>query len=319
LLVVTLLPMSPPPPEVSPVADPPDRSHIRTEQRHDDSHNLDALTTSQGIALLIDDHRRVTSALQGAADDLAVFIDELMPRMEAGGRLIYLGAGTSGRLGVLDAAECPPTFQCDPGQVVGIIAGGDTALRRSSEAKEDDPNGAAPDLNAIELCDRDAVVGIAAGGTTPWVLGALTIARKRGAMTALLTCSPPREPPTNCDHLIVLDTGSEVLTGSTRLKAGSATKLALNIISTMLFTKLGKVYSNLMVDLRASNAKLHDRAIRILIELCPNLSRAQAAARLDDADNDLKTAIVMERLGVSQQEAEVRLHKHRGRLRPSLE
>jgi N-acetylmuramic acid 6-phosphate etherase len=295
---------------------PPDRSHVRTEHRHNRSCNLDTLNTRAFIELCVDDHRTVTDAVAGAVDSLARFIDQLVPRMRspAGGRLIYIGAGTSGRLGVMDASECPPTFQSDPDQVIGIIAGGDAALRRSSESKEDDPEGAAEALAELVLLDRDTVLGIAAGGTTPFVLGALSLAKRTGTMTGLITCAPPHSPPRDCDHLIVIDTGPELLTGSTRLKAGSATKLALNIISTAAFTQLGKVYGNLMVDLKATNAKLTDRAIRILVELCPELSRESAAELLQRAGRELKTAIVMQRLDISADESRQLLASADGKL-----
>jgi N-acetylmuramic acid 6-phosphate etherase len=297
---------------------PPDRGHIPTEHRHDRSRELDALDTAACVELIVEDHRAVAEAAAGASGALAAFIDRLAPRLRAGGRLIYVGAGTSGRLGVLDAAECPPTFQSRPEQVIGVIAGGDAALRRSSEAREDDPRGAADALDDLRLTGDDTVVGIAAGGTTPYVLGALERARAAGALTALVTCVRPEPAPRGCDHLIVLDTGPELLTGSTRLKAGSATKLALNIISTTVFVQLGKVYSNLMVDLKATNDKLTDRAIRVLIELCPQLSREQAAALLDRADRSVKTAIVMERLGADAATARRLLDEHEGMLRPIL-
>jgi N-acetylmuramic acid 6-phosphate etherase len=297
---------------------PPDRGHISTEHRHHRSRELDALDTSACVELIVEDHRSVTDAVASASGALAAFIDRLVPRLRAGGRLIYLGAGTSGRLGVLDAAECPPTFQSRPEQVIGVIAGGDAALRRSSEAREDDRRGAADALEALRPTGDDALVGIAAGGTTPYVLGAVELAKAAGALTALLTCVRPDRVPAGCDHLIVLDTGPELLTGSTRLKAGSATKLALNIISTTVFVQLGKVYSNLMVDLKATNAKLTDRAIRVLVELCPQLSRPQAAALLDRADRSVKTAIVMQRLGVDPASARGLLDEHQGILRSIL-
>ena len=297
---------------------PPDRSHVRTEHRHPRSMNLDALDTRAIVELMADDHRAVIEAIVRAAESISRFIDELVPRMRDGGRLIYIGAGTSGRLGVLDASECPPTFQSDPHQVIGIIAGGDAALRKSSEAREDDPHGAFDALAALQLNRQDTVLGIAAGGTTPYVLGALQIAQHSGAATALLTCAPINRRLDNCDHLLFLDTGPELLTGSTRLKAGSATKLALNIISTAAFVKLGKVYSNLMVDLRSTNDKLTDRAIRILIELCPELSREKAADVLRRADGNLKAAIVMQRLDADLSAATALLQTHEGSLRRVL-
>ena len=293
---------------------PVDRGHVQTERRHERSMMLDGLDTRACVELMIDDHQRVPEALHGAAEALAELIDAVTIRVRRGGRLIYFGAGTSGRLGVLDASECPPTFQSEPAQIVGIIAGGDSALRRSSEGAEDDPNGAAEAVDALHLTADDTVVGIAAGGTTPYVLGAIRLAKDAGACTALLTCAEPDSVPEGCDHLIVLRTGPELLTGSTRLKAGSATKLALNIITTTLFVRLGKVYSNLMVDLRATNDKLRDRAIRILVELCPELERGESARLLARANGELKTAIVMQRLGVNSKESRVLLEAHGGAL-----
>lgn len=293
---------------------PPDRGHLTTEQRHRASINLDALDAEAIIALIADDHEVVLDALRDARRELAAFIEDLVPRLRGGGRLIYVGAGTSGRLGVLDASECPPTFQADPRQIVGIIAGGDRALRRSSEAREDDPEGARGELQALDLTINDTVLGIAAGGTTLYVLGAIAIAHEAGAATGLLTCAR-RPHPEGCDHLIVLDTGAELLTGSTRLKAGTATKIALNAITSVAFIKLGKTYGNLMVDLSAKSDKLRDRILRILIELSPELSRHDAQRLLDDASGDLKAALVMERLGVNLDTAHTLLAEHEGALR----
>ena len=281
--------------------------------------NLDALDTRSFIALMADDHRAVADAVAKAGESLSAFIDVLVPKMRRGGRLVYIGAGTSGRLGVLDASECPPTFQADPNQVIGIIAGGDASLRRSSEGKEDDPSGAADALREISLTSNDTLLGIAAGGTTPYVLGAIRIAKASGATTGLLTCAAPPEMPCDCNHLIFLDTGAELLTGSTRLKAGSATKLALNIISTAAFIQLGKVFSNLMVDLKATNAKLADRAIRILMELCGELRREEAAQLLASANGNLKAAILMQRLDTDLPQALSLLNSHNGRLRRILD
>jgi N-acetylmuramic acid 6-phosphate etherase len=296
---------------------PADRGHVATEQRHPDSHAFDALATGDAIALMIGDHRRVAEAVGEAGPALAALIDDLVPRLADGGRLVYVGAGTSGRLGVLDAAECPPTFHSDPGRVVGVIAGGDAALRRSSEGLEDDPAGARDALDELDLGPRDTVLGIAAGATTPYVLGAIEIARGRGAATGLLTCSPPRGDVT-CDHLIVLATGPELLTGSTRLKAGSATKLALNVITTIVHTRLGHVHGNLMVDLRATNDKLRDRALRILVEVHPDLDRPAAAGLLDRATGRLKRAIVMHARGGDADDADAVLARHAGSLRGAL-
>lgn len=293
---------------------PTDRSHLSTEHRHADSEQLDALATEDCVQLMVQDHARVQRAVADAAPAITAFIDDLVPRMRGGGRLVYIGAGTSGRLGVLDASECPPTFRSDPDQIVGIIAGGDSSLRRSSEAMEDDPYGACSAFDQLELNAADTVLGIAAGGTTPYVLGGIRHAATRGCVTGLLTCATI-DPAVKVNHPIQLDTGPELLTGSTRLKAGTATKLVLNIITTTAFVQLGKVFSNLMVDLRPTNAKLLDRAIRVLVHLCPRLSRSEAALAIERAGGDLKTAIVMQRLTVEREQAIKLLHENDGLLR----
>ena len=269
---------------------PPDRSHVRTEHRNPGSMHLDTLDAGAIAALMADDHRAAIDAVAAAAPAIGALVEGMVPKFHAGGRLVYFGAGTSGRLGVLDASECPPTFMSDPGQVVGVIAGGDSALRRSSEGREDEWDGARAEIERLAIGPRDTVVGIAAGGTTPYPLGALRIAKERGAATAFISCVPMARPA-DCDHLIVLDTGPEVLTGSTRLKAGSATKLALNCITTALFTRLGKVRGNLMVDLAATNDKLVDRAIRTVRQFDPSLTREQAWALLEANGRSVKRAI----------------------------
>ena len=296
---------------------PPNRGHVSTEQRQA-SAPIDACTTIDGVHRILDDQEDAVLAVRHASDAIATFIDALAPRLADGGRLVYLGAGTSGRLGVLDASECPPTFNADPNTIIGVIAGGDAALRRSSEAREDDPAGAHEALADLDVGDRDTVMGIAAGGTTPWVLGGVAEAGRRGAMTALLTCAAVPDS-VEADHHILLDTGAEVLTGSTRLKAGTATKIALNTITTSAFVQLGKVHENLMVDLRATNAKLHDRCLRILCALCPELDRATADQVLQEADGDLKTAIVVARLGLDREVAGRRLDAAHGDLRRVLD
>lgn len=298
---------------------PTDRGHVQTEHRNTHSMELDALDTRECVELMIEDHKLVSDALQAVSESLASLIDLLAERFIKGGRIIYIGAGTSGRLGVLDASECPPTFQSDPDRIIGLIAGGDSALRKSSESAEDDQNGSKPELTNLKLTTNDTLIGLAAGGTTPYVLGAIKIAKSMGAHTALITCAQPKNKPDNCDHLLVLETGPELLTGSTRLKAGTATKLALNIITTTLFVQLGKVYSNLMVDLRATNAKLTDRAIRILIELCPALCRQSAQAVLQKANGNLKISIVMHQLNVTMPQAQDLLNEHNGVLRSIIE
>jgi N-acetylmuramic acid 6-phosphate etherase len=296
---------------------PPDRSHVGTERRHPGSANFDALTVLEAVDAMVDDHAQAMRAVSAASAALSAFIEALVPRMREGGRLVYVGAGTSGRLGVLDASECPPTFRSDPSQVVGIIAGGDAALRRSSEGREDEHGGAREELGRLAVGARDTLLGIAAGGTTPYVLGAIEMAHARGAATALLTCAP-RDVPAGCDGLIVLDTGPEIVTGSTRLKAGSATKLALNIITTVAFTRLGKVHGNLMVDLAATNDKLVDRALRVMREISPELSREQAFALLHDAGGHVKVALVMRARGCSAADARALIAACGGSLRAAI-
>ncbi|MEM9559094.1 MAG: N-acetylmuramic acid 6-phosphate etherase [Planctomycetota bacterium] len=293
---------------------PADRGGIATERINPRSGNLHALGVRACVDLIAREDRAVLDALERASGSLAGLIGASEPGFCRGGRLISLGAGTSGRLAVLDASEAPPTFQVDSGRVVGIIAGGDSALRVSSEEKEDDPRGALGELEALELTDDDTVLGLAAGGTTPYARGALAIAKElsAGCVTGLITCARV-DPPAGCDHMIVLETGPEVVTGSTRMKAGTATKLALNTISTTLMIRSGRVYRNLMVDLRATNDKLRDRAARIVSTLT-GLEREASFELLSRARGGVKAAVVMQRLGVDVDEAERRLAEAGGRL-----
>ena len=269
---------------------PPDRSEVATEQRHPDAPSLDGVDSRALVEFLVRDQGRAVAAVAEVADELAALVETVAQQLQAGGRLIYLGAGTSGRLGVLDASECPPTFNSDPAQVLGVIAGGDQALRRSSEGAEDDPAGIEEEFTRLEVSANDVVVGIAAGGTTPWVLGALKRGDARGAHTVLLCCAE-RGRPEGCRQLIVIPTGPEPLTGSTRMVAGTATKIALNTLTTGVFTRLGKVRGNRMIDLRATNDKLHDRCLRILCELFPALDREEAQRWLAEADGYLRDAV----------------------------
>lgn len=271
---------------------PPDRSHVLTEVEHLSGRDLGSASIEESIEWIAEDHEQVVESLRRAGPQLAPLIEAVVKALRTGGRLIYVGAGTSGRLGVLDASECPPTFNIDPASVIGLIAGGDTALRTSSEGLEDDFHGAHDALHRLSPGADDVLVGIAAGGTTPYVLGAIEEADRLGAVGAMITCAP-RKAPTGCRHLIVLETGPELLTGSTRLKAGSVTKLALNTITTVAFAQLGKVRSGLMIDMRATNTKLFDRAIRILRRLFPGLSREDAASSLRKANLDLRATIEM--------------------------
>ena len=251
----------------------------------------------------------------GQREAIARAIEEAEATFRRGGRLFYVGAGTSGRLGVLDASEMPPTYGTDPDMVQGIIAGGYAALTRSQEGAEDRLQGAVEDLTERGVRAGDFVIGIAASGTTPYVRQALQHARSLGARTGLVACSPP--PPETvaaADILIQPVTGPEVVTGSTRMKAGTATKLVLNTITTGAMIRLGKTFGNLMVDMRATNVKLVDRSQRIVMEVC-DVSREDAQALLDRAGGVVKTAIVMHYLGVPRAEAEAALTKHGGVIR----
>jgi N-acetylmuramic acid 6-phosphate etherase len=298
----------------------PDRSGVLTEQRLSASTDLHRLAVAEIVGLFNRENQAVMTAMATGAPALAAFISAVEPGFLRGGRLVYLGAGTSGRLGVLDASEVPPTFQVPSGRIIGLIAGGDGALRTSSEGKEDDPAGAVPELHQLGLGPDDAVLGIAAGGTTPYAQGAIAWAKKLPdpPVTGLLTCAPLFAIPHGCDHLIVVPTGPEIITGSTRLKAGTATKLALNTISTALMIRLGKVYSNLMVDVRASNVKLRDRAARIIASLT-DAQRDDAFALLEAAGGQVKVAVVMRRCGVDAPTAEALLAAHGGRLGEIIE
>jgi N-acetylmuramic acid 6-phosphate etherase len=278
-----------------------------TEHRNPRTADID-LADAQGIVDLLnaEDHL-VAPAVAAMRVELATLVEAVAHALRGGGHLYYIGAGTSGRLGVLDASEIPPTFGADPVLVQGIIAGGTAALTRAQEGAEDDVADAAVQIDARAIGAGDVVVGIAASGTTPWVQAALAHARRRGAVTALVACSPP--PPAMravVDHAITVVVGPEAITGSTRMKAGTATKLVLNTITTGAMVLLGKTWGNLMVDLRATNDKLRDRSGRIVMEVT-GLDRAAAQALLTAADGGVKVALVMHLLGVDATTAVARL------------
>ena len=294
------------------------RGHLLTEQANTNSQELDALDTAALVDVFVQEDLRPQQAVAQAAAALAQAIDAIAERLRHGGRLFYLGAGTSGRLGVLDAAECPPTFCSEPDLVQGVLAGGAPALLRSSEGLEDLFEAGAEDLQARGFTAQDALVGIAAGGTTPYVHGGLTYARSLGALSIAMACVPAEQVPMPCDIDIRLITGPEVLTGSTRLKAGTATKMALNILSTGVMVRLGKVYGNRMVDVAVTNSKLEDRALRILADLA-GVERAQGRALLAASDGSVKLALLMARQGLSAAEARVVLGECGGDLRSALE
>jgi N-acetylmuramic acid 6-phosphate etherase len=261
--------------------------------------------------------QEVALSVQREIPNVAKAVDGVVARMEAGGRLFYIGAGTSGRLGVLDASECPPTFNTPPGLVVGIIAGGDRALRHPIEKAEDDPNQGQADLAEHDFSASDSVVGIAASGRTPYVLGALAYAGSLGGLTIGLSCTTDSEVAAAAQIAITPTPGPEVVTGSTRMRAGTATKLVLNMLSTGVMIRLGYVYGNLMVNVQPTNEKLVDRARRIIASIA-NVSYEQATDLLNSGGS-VRTAIVMHKLRLNRVEAEGRLAAFKGRLRAALE
>jgi N-acetylmuramic acid 6-phosphate etherase len=289
---------------------------LLTESRNPLTEHIDELPTLDMLRLINNEDAKAAQAVAAVLPDIARAIDETARRIEDGGRLFYIGAGTSGRLGVLDASEIPPTFSVSPTLVQGLIAGGDTALRKSSESSEDSPEQGAADLAAAGFTGQDALVGIAASGRTPYVLGALAHANPLGALTIALICVPDSPMAAACDIAIAPLTGPEVITGSTRLKAGTATKLVLNMLSTGVMIKAGAVYGNLMVNMQTSNAKLIDRAQRIIMAaIGPDRPIDQpTAAELLKKSGSIKTAIVMHKLSVDRATAEARLRAHRGDL-----
>ena len=286
-----------------------------TERRNPRSATIDTASSLEIVDLIGAEDAGVPAAVARARTEIARAIDLVEAAFRAGGRLIYVGAGTSGRLGVLDASECPPTFGTPPEMVVGVIAGGYPALVRSVEGAEDDVNAGLGEMDARKVGSDDVVVGIAASGTTPFVRAALSRAQTLGAGSVLVTCAePPALLQETCDVCIVVKVGPEVVTGSTRMKAGTATKLVLNTLTSGAMIRIGKTYGNLMVDLRAWNDKLIDRSQRIVMETT-GLPRDEARAVLDAAGGRVKTAIVMARRGVSTDEADRLLAEHQGRLR----
>ncbi|MDB9313410.1 N-acetylmuramic acid 6-phosphate etherase [Spirulina sp. CS-785/01] len=294
------------------------RGHLLTEQINPHSQTLDQLNSVELVELFNQEDQQTLAAIAEAKTALAQAIEITSSSLRRGGRLFYVGAGTSGRLGVLDAAECPPTFCTPPELVQAIIAGGEAALVRSSEGLEDRVDDGAQAIRDRAISQEDVVVGITAGGTTPYVHGALAEARDRGAMTIFIACVPASQVPVDVDVDIRLIVGPEILAGSTRLKAGTATKMALNILSTGVMVKLGKVYGNRMIDVAVTNSKLRDRALRILQDLT-QLSRDAADTLLKHSGKRVKLALLMHWGGVSQEQGEELLTNHRGNLRTALQ
>jgi len=289
---------------------------LLTESANPASADIDALSTVGMLRVINAADQEIALAVEREIPSIAAAIDTIVERLETGGRLFYIGAGTSGRLGVLDASECPPTFNTPPELVQGLIAGGDRALRHSIERAEDDLEQAKRDLQERNFASGDALVGIAASGRTPYVLGGVRYVRTLGALTIGLSCTPNSELAQAAEIAITPTPGPEIVTGSTRMRAGTATKLVLNMLSTGVMIRLGYVYGNLMVNVQPTNEKLTDRARRI-IAVIAGLSYDEASALLDKAGS-VRTAIVMHKRNLSRSEAEARLSAAKGRLRVAL-
>ncbi len=291
-----------------------DRSRLTTERRNPRSAEIDRASTQEIVEIINAEDRLVPEVVGRESPQIARAVEVIVERFRQGGRLIYVGAGTSGRLGVLDASECPPTFGTPPEIVQGVIAGGHGALVRAVEGAEDSRSGGADAMKELGLTERDTVTGIAACGLTPYVHGAVEYARSVGAATLFVTCSPQVRKTIEADVVICVEVGPEVVTGSTRMKAGTATKLVLNTLTTAAMIRLGKTWGHLMVDLRATNDKLADRSERIVSE-ATGLDRQQARRLIDRADGDVKTALAMHFTGEDAESAREQLQQSGGSLR----
>jgi N-acetylmuramic acid 6-phosphate etherase len=285
-----------------------------TEQQNPATLRIDQLPTAELLTVMNQEDQKVALAVQQSVSNIALAVDATVNAIRQGGRLIYVGAGTSGRLGVLDAVECVPTYNTPPELVQGIIAGGLPAMMHSVEGAEDDPQLGTVDLKGLQLTTKDIVIGITASGRTPYVLGAIEYAKELGCSTVGISCNAPA-PLLDIVHIpIPLLVGPEVVTGSTRLKSGTAQKMTLNMISTATMVKLGKVYGNLMVDVQITNAKLADRAKRIVMQIS-GAGDEEAQHMLDEAQGSAKVAIVMYKRKVNVEQAQELLVQHQGRLR----
>lgn len=295
----------------------PELGLLRTEQVDAKFQMLDVMTVSELLQAMNESDSEVPRAVSLVLPKIEKAIDGVVDRMLQGGHLVYIGAGTSGRLGVLDAAECGPTFSVSTDQVVAFIAGGDSALRNPVEGAEDKPELGAADMRTANLSQLDIVVGIAASGRTPYVLGALSYAKSVGALTIAITCNPNSEAGKISDHALDIDSGPELLAGSTRLKSGTAQKMVLNMISTISMVRLGKTFGNLMVDLQISNEKLQDRAVRI-IEKATGASKKESTDALKASGHEVKVAILMLLLNIEPAVARDRLQASSNRIREAL-
>lgn len=295
----------------------PNLDAMMTESRNPASTAIDTLSTLDMLSVINTEDQKVAQAVARILPQIAQAVDTISAAFARQGRLIYCGAGTSGRLGILDASECPPTFGTPPEQVIGLIAGGQRAILQAVENAEDNPQAAQDDLQRHHLSARDVVVGIAASGRTPYVLGALRYARTVGATCIALSCNPDSPMAALADIVLAPIVGPEVITGSSRMKAGTAQKLILNMLSSAAMIRSGKVYGNLMVDVEATNAKLVERQIRIVME-AGSCDRARAITALEQSQHQCKTAIVMVLTGLSADEAQALLNHHQGFIRSAL-
>lgn len=290
---------------------------LTTERRNERSKRIHQAETIDMLKIMNDEDKTVAEAVQQVLPDVKTAVDYAVGSLKKGGRIIYIGAGTSGRLGVLDAAECPPTFSISPESVIGIMAGGEKALHQAVEGAEDHEAFGRRDLEAVNLSNNDTVIGIAASGRTPYVLGALKYAKETGAKTVSLTCNENSAISQAADHSIEVVVGPEVIAGSTRMKAATAHKMILNMISTAAMIKMGKVYENLMVDVKVSNDKLKERAIRI-IQTVTGVPKETAAQALEKSNNQVKTAIIMLKTNEDAASAEKLLQKSEGDIEKAL-
>ncbi|WP_308568576.1 N-acetylmuramic acid 6-phosphate etherase [uncultured Haemophilus sp.] len=292
-------------------------STLITEQRNPNSMNVDCLSALEIVQLMNEEDKQVPLAIEKCLPQIAQAVERIVAAFQQGGRLVYIGAGTSGRLGVLDASECPPTFGVSPEMVKGIIAGGERALRHPIEGAEDSKTQAVVDLQTIQFSSKDVLVGIAASGRTPYVIGALEYAKSLGSVTVSIASNPNSAMANIVDIAIDTVVGPEVLTGSSRLKSGTAQKLVLNMLTTASMILMGKCYQNLMVDVQASNEKLKARAIRIVMQ-ATDCDKALAEETLKQADQNAKLAIMMILSGLDRAQAEALLEKHHGKLQLAL-
>lgn len=292
--------------------------HLTTENRNEATMHLDEMSIEDALTIMNEEDQRVPQAIKQVIPTLSNIINLTATQFSKGGRLIYMGAGTSGRLGVLDAAECVPTFNTEPTDIIGLIAGGEKAMTTAIEGSEDNETLGATDLKDLALTSMDVVIGIAASGRTPYVIGGLQYAQSIGAQTVAISCNTASEISKHADYPLEVNVGPEVLTGSTRLKSGTAQKLILNMISTITMVRCGKVYDNLMIDVRSTNEKLVHRAIGIIQDIC-DINSTQAQQLYDKANQNLKVAVVMHLCNIDKSAAEAKLSAHNGVIKQAIQ